>query len=306
MKRIIETTLLCFLISGVAFGQVIDPKERAKQKAENRTNRKIDNAIDDGLDKIEGIFGFGKKKKKKKKKKEAEDQAQEESAVPNMGGLFGGGDATVQEVYHFKGQMDVEITYTEAKKGKSEAQQMRYLLPENDEDPVGFEIMEVDGKGGQDARVIMDWKNATMLTVLEEQKMISATTIDKAAVESSTSEAVEDQTDNFEGLRKTGRTKEILGYTCYEYEVDNEEAKGTMWVTEDIDLNPASMMGGMGKSMKQKQTLPNYPNGMYLEAHWEDKETGDTTDWKTTAIDLEKVSTVETAGYQVLNIGGKR
>lgn len=57
------------LAAGIsANAQIINPKETAKRKAEDRTNRKADETIDKGLDKIEkGIGSIFKKKDKKKK-----------------------------------------------------------------------------------------------------------------------------------------------------------------------------------------------------------------------------------------------
>ncbi|MFC2185767.1 OmpA family protein [Fulvivirgaceae bacterium LMO-SS25] len=63
-------TLIAFIlaiVSGVN-AQVVNPKETAKKKVEDRTNRKADETIDKGLNKLEeGIGSIFKKKDKKKK-----------------------------------------------------------------------------------------------------------------------------------------------------------------------------------------------------------------------------------------------
>lgn len=62
---------LLFITSQLA-GQITNPKETAKRKAEDRTNRGIDRTLDKGLDKVEeGIGNIFKKKDKKNKKEEA-------------------------------------------------------------------------------------------------------------------------------------------------------------------------------------------------------------------------------------------
>jgi hypothetical protein len=65
MKRLlILTTLL--LIGAKAFCQIIDPKESVKNGATNRTNDRLGQGVDKGLDKVEsGIGGVFKKKHKK-------------------------------------------------------------------------------------------------------------------------------------------------------------------------------------------------------------------------------------------------
>lgn len=64
-----------------ATGQILNPKEAAKRKAENRTNRGIDRTIDKGLDKVEEGIGSIFKKKDKPTKKTAEP-AEEAPAQP--------------------------------------------------------------------------------------------------------------------------------------------------------------------------------------------------------------------------------
>ena len=60
---------LLFITSQLA-GQVINPKETAKRKAEDRTNRGIDRTLDKGFDKVEEGIGSIFKKKDKKQKNE--------------------------------------------------------------------------------------------------------------------------------------------------------------------------------------------------------------------------------------------
>lgn len=57
----------------LVFSQVIDPKETAKRKAEDRTNSGIDRTLDKGFDKIEEGIGSIFKKKNKKSKKSGEE-----------------------------------------------------------------------------------------------------------------------------------------------------------------------------------------------------------------------------------------
>jgi len=72
--------VLLFITSQLA-GQVINPKETAKRKAEDRTNRGIDRTLDKGMDKVEeGIGNIFKKKDKKNKKEEAQTAPQNGSS----------------------------------------------------------------------------------------------------------------------------------------------------------------------------------------------------------------------------------
>ena len=52
---------------------------------------------------------------------------------------------------------------------------------------------------------------------------------------------------DFDGSwEKTGRTKTMLNMTVEEIKVKSSEGSGTVWVTNDLDLNFASLMGIMG------------------------------------------------------------
>ena len=71
MKKIIGVLIACFLLGSFVEvrAQVVDPEKVVKKKGTSRTNKKVDEGVDKGLDKLEEGIGslFGKKKKKKKK-----------------------------------------------------------------------------------------------------------------------------------------------------------------------------------------------------------------------------------------------
>ena len=69
MKRSNLFLLLC-LLCGTASAQIIDPKKAAERKAADRTNSRIDQSIDKGLDKVEEGIGSLFKKKPKKQNEE--------------------------------------------------------------------------------------------------------------------------------------------------------------------------------------------------------------------------------------------
>ncbi|MEM6298562.1 MAG: DUF4412 domain-containing protein [Bacteroidota bacterium] len=308
MKMTILVSLLFALLGTQVFGQVRDPKETAKRKTENRANQKIDNTIDNGLNKLENVFGFGKKKKKKKKGQENDEQVEQSgNGMPDLAGMMGGGSVEVADSYDFKGHMNVRMTQVTKNGKKREQQDMRYLLPTSEESAFGIEMVVDAGGNKESTFTVMDWQNGAIITVLEEQKILTAMSFDNEAMLETTDETVEDYDEQIEGLKKTGNTKSILGYTCHEYTMDDEETSGTVWITDEIEgLDASRLVGGMGMAMKQKNKLPeNYPTGMFLEGHWTDKKSGDESHWETTELDLDADHSLSTTGYQVLNLGGR-
>lgn len=84
MKACLAFLTLTLTITLCANSQVINPKQTAKRKVENRANRTVDKTIDKGLDKIEDGIGsiFKKKEKsqKEEKKQKQEKQTKEENS----------------------------------------------------------------------------------------------------------------------------------------------------------------------------------------------------------------------------------
>jgi outer membrane protein OmpA-like peptidoglycan-associated protein len=81
MKKFSYLLFVSFLITNIVSAQIINPKETARRKANDRVNSGIDRNIDKGLDKIEEGIGniFKKKDKKDKKSKEKEEETEQET-----------------------------------------------------------------------------------------------------------------------------------------------------------------------------------------------------------------------------------
>ena len=78
--------LTLLLIGGycISSAQIIDVKESAKRKTENRVNNKTDNSIDKGLNKVEeGIGNIFKKKKKKTSDTQSAETTSSETSTSN-------------------------------------------------------------------------------------------------------------------------------------------------------------------------------------------------------------------------------
>ncbi|MGF1534355.1 MAG: DUF4412 domain-containing protein [Bernardetiaceae bacterium] len=286
--------------------QILNPKEIAKRKTENRANRKIDDAVEGGLDKLEGMF---KNKNKEPQRTEADEATTDDQdmSAQIMARMLGR-EAKVAERYDFEGEMLIQMTTTEKSGKQTYAQKIRYHFPKTEDGAMGFEVVEAEAKEARGAYMVMDWQNGTMLTVLPEQKMITAIGINTDQIAEQVDEQIEKQ--ETEGatanIKKTGRTKQILGYTCQEYTTEDDDSKGVMWMTEDIAFNPQRAMGAMGGKRKTS-VRQHYPqNGMLMEATWTDKKSGDQTFWETQELDLKKTHNLITTDYQVIGMAGKK
>jgi outer membrane protein OmpA-like peptidoglycan-associated protein len=86
MKRF-SFLFACLIVFSSLFGQIVDPKDRAKIIGTNRTNNRIDQSIDKGFNSVEeGIGNMFKKKDKKPKdsnqSKESNAEEESESSMP--------------------------------------------------------------------------------------------------------------------------------------------------------------------------------------------------------------------------------
>src|SRR5690606_36183563 len=93
--------------------------------------------------------------------------------------------------------------------------------------------------------------------------MAEPTEMEVVADEETTSEMV-----NFEQIG----TKEILGYTCTGYRVDNEEAISEMWFSEEVLFGQGLMNTTPAAAAA---THPNIPSGTLMEWESTDKASGE-------------------------------
>ena len=166
--------------------------------------------------------------------------------------------------------------------------------------------------GRDQSTIIFDTKNSAMLILSESdgEKTGFATTIDPEAMadwaeEYAEEEELEESDLTPYNLKKTGKSKDILGYHCEEYLVEDEATEIRMWVSEKLGKE-------MRKEwMKNQQTfgamfMHAYAlNGMALEYNLLDKDNGKKTTMLVTKIDLNHHHSVSTGGYTVMSMRQK-
>ena len=204
-------------------------------------------------------------------------------------------DAYIQmEITNYKknGNIDNEILYD------------NYVSKEGAD--YAMEFQDDDSK----SIIIFDTKNSAMLILADSdgEKSGFATTIDPEAMADLAEDYVdesEEETDysSFKPV-KTGKTKQILGYSCDEYLLEDEESEVHMWVSEKL-----------GKEMR-KEWMNNQQtfgtmfmhayalNGMVLEYDVMEKN-GEKTVMQVTKIDMNSSHSVSTKGYTIMSMRQK-
>lgn len=304
MKRLLALVIFIAanLIINSTSAQIVD---RTKERAENKTNNRIDNRIDQGIDKgLDSIESLFKKKNKKEKGQSGSESSSDETQngneagdMPNMAGMFGsGGD--IEEKYSFQHKVHIEIKSSD-KKGETFDQKM--VMLSNDDSNLGaFEMTMAEA---QESTVVFDFDNKQMITLVNASgmKMAVVVKMDPSAYEPSENDSSDDE--DAPEFKKTGRSKEILGYTCDEYVAEDDESTMEMWISQEEVVDIFKAFSAYGAQQKQATTPQAYPGltGTLMEMNSTSKKhVKEKTTWKVTKIEKNSPSTISTAGYSVM------
>ncbi|GAB4382947.1 MAG: hypothetical protein Kow0075_14970 [Salibacteraceae bacterium] len=296
----------------MAHSQVLtedEVKDKTEQKVDQRIDRRVDRALDKGLDGIENAI-FGRRSKRSNdggntgdSEPDATDQDTERPATAPS--IFSKSDANLEDAYSFEAESVVELTSRD-KKGKEEIMEMNILFSKN-QNLFAFEMSEAAGNGQSGTSItIFDMANEQMIALMDAsgQKMAMVMPLQPNPEEE------DDGDDSDVSVVKTGRTKDILGYECEEYAITSDDGTGTVWVTQDADLSTGLAMNSFGAQGSRHKNGPSMsmpakmPEGAIMEMHFENKD-GSQMDWITKEINLNLNRTYNTAGFQVMNLGGR-
>lgn len=108
---------------------------------------------------------------------------------------------------------------------------------------------------------ILDLKNGKNITLMEIDGNKTQMTLNFNFKES-----IAEANENI-SISKTGNTKKILGYTCHEYKVTDEDFNSLVWITKEAGISfPKDFQGSGGKKMKNQNNNWMFAmEGMVLE-----------------------------------------
>ncbi|BAO75181.1 DUF4412 domain-containing protein [Winogradskyella sp. PG-2] len=134
--------------------------------------------------------------------------------------------------YQFTFETKVKVTVSE----QNRSYEMSYLLNPNEAymgimvDMGAYSDEEIAGE----SIIVMDKGNSHIFVETQGMKMqMSQNMMGGQQMQNPT-----DQMENYDytNLKKTGKTKTILGATCYEYTMSDSDVKMNLWVAPDINL----------------------------------------------------------------------
>lgn len=150
---------------------------------------------------------------------------------------------------------------------------------------------------------VIDEKNNIMIIFMEDQKIGQVLSMEKIKEISMQENEVENTNTDFEGLKKTGKTKKILGYTCEEFVAINDDNKFSTWITDELELFQKSMFYSINESLGGNtfRNIPKDAEGFMMEMHFENLVNGEKGKMLVTEINKQSKS-IDTSEYQYMNL----
>jgi hypothetical protein len=325
MKKIVAISLTLFFagLSTSSYSQVVTRLiNKAANKAEDKTEERIEKEADKAVEKeVNKVFNkiFGNSD-------EPSDSAVSTASAPSASGSGGSaseattraarnaylgamgisvGTANVKPLYEFDGYIEMTVTEFKKEKEKEKTIYTTYLDSKSFDYGMHFKAPEeVDY-----TLMIFDTENNLMVTLTDAdgEKTGFAVAFTPEQAETIAEEAEEDtgagETEDAYKAYKTGKTKNILGYTCEEYLIEDENETVTMWVTRDLNKE-------MKKTYMKNSTFTGlfsyayYTDGVVMEYIIEDRKDGDKSVMTVTDIDLNKKKSFNTMGYTIMDMSG--
>lgn len=222
-----------------------------------------------------------------------------------MASHYGTGEPIpVADNYTFESRLVYKLT-TESGK-KSNAMDYTVLInPGAEYMATQMGSMEMDGKKSDapmNVTSIMDYGNEAMIMIMEEQKMAQVMSLNiMNSIDTS------GMVDNNVTIEKTGKTKKILGYTCFEYFMKSDDAEGSIWIAEDVEFASKSLFQNMGNSSFAKNSDWLDQKGMMMEMDMmvkeDQKKKQSHMKMEMISMDNEQ-SSYAMADYKTMNFGG--
>jgi len=327
MKKIVTLSLtLCIAaLTSTSYAQVVTRLiNKAANKAEDKTEERIEDEADKAVEKqVNKAFNklFGKSDEtsastdssgnasaasgSEASASSASSRAARNAYLNAIG--MSAGTANVKPLYEFDGY--IEMTVSEFEDGEAEESTVytTYVDSKSFDYGMHFKAPEQDDY----SLMIFDTDNNLMVTLsdTEGQKTGFAIAFTPEQATAIAEEAGEDldkeyteRVDSYASY-KTGKTKKILGYSCEEYVIDDEDETVTMWITRDLNKE-------MKQTYMKNSTFAGlfsyayYTDGVVMEYIIEDKQDGDRSVMTVTDIDLNKKNSINTMGYTIMDMSG--
>ncbi len=235
--------------------------KRVENKVEETITRKAENkAAEQTEDAVDGVFDAGKKKNKKKSSSSEE--------------------LKTQYIFSFSATIVVESKEENSSNTIKQSYGDGYILA----------IMN-------DNKMIQDFEAKNMIVLDDKNKSASVMSMQwmEKMMESVTKESKSDKNAT---MVKTGKTKKILGYTCYEYNLTSDDGKTQIWFAPNVPFDYKNYLSSMSKTFGGKSKNISKGEGYVMEMTSYDKQGKETMHMYVKSVS-EKIFNINLNDYTI-------
>lgn len=300
MKKSLHLSI-AFILS-FSFAQAQFGVDNLKNKAKNAVGQAIDRKIEQEMNKAAERM-VNKYWDKWLGKYYQENGSYAGGGAGSAGGSFPfvmDNNVTVEESYSFNSSMTMLIE-SYKKSGKPDETVTMTMYGHNEGGYVGTLLIDQSQKPGEQTFIINDFKNhaMVMLFTTEGEKTSMAYSLmmaEPTEMEVVADEETPDEMVNFEQIG----TKEILGYTCSGYRIDNEDAISEMWFSQEVLFGTGLMNATPAAAAA---THPSMPSGTLMEWDSTDKKSGERSVMRVTEINPNATMSIDMNEYPRIQMG---
>jgi hypothetical protein len=324
MRNALLSTALVFLLSALyaaptnAQGLMERLAKKAAEKLEQKTEDRIDQKVDESIDKqLDNIEESATADKPDTQSSGQDSEAASKKRMENLLGKMGISSEPVSyaDSYTFNASMRINIkTIGKNGKVKSDGDMVSYLSDNHKYMAYEFVSGDINVENAPKNKgvFILDYDNHATLILSEDNNKktgIAYGLTESFGEEMTDDEVYADQEVDAEEmdwdyhaskLKKTGRTKTILGYKCEEYEYADETSKGAVWITKDYKAARSTAVPSM---FSWTSLTLGHTSGFLMASESTDLETGDRSTMEVTEINNNKNTSFNTKQYEITNLG---
>jgi len=209
-------------------------------------------------------------------------------------------DVHVEDYYKFQRRAVIEISGTDHK-GKAVEPMLFYSYLSKSEP---YTAMRIDNDQAEQMTMIFDAKNNATVILMDNkgEKSSIAYSVDWEAIEIPEENITSDESPSSADFKKTGKTKSILGHLCEEYETEDEEGIGHIWITKEEVEGITNFWGNNSPLFKQKMKtqspkMVGLPQGSMLEMHYASKKDKTVSLFVMKELDNESINNFDMKDY---------
>ena len=307
MKNLIFIVILGLFVStaneceGQAFLKRM--ADKAKEKIQDKMEDKAEEKVDEKLDeKIDEAFEEAESEENDDEKSDEERGMKAYKNIMSRMGM----DATpveIEDSYSFSSNLKMDMENYSASGSIENKGYINSFFNQSGES-FAYEFFGDEGEDTGKGFFIYDQKNNASIILSEKDGEKTGIV---TGVNLNMEEEIEDMGDDApdpstlnQNLKKTGKTKTILGYKCNEYIYEDEEVISNIWMTKDKVWQTQNMFSAIYKSA---QYSSSFPNGFMMEIDSKNKQTKERNLMKVTEINEKINKKVDLSDYNIMNMG---